>query len=432
MNEARLNILLARWAENRLSGPEIAELRAELARDPTLADVVAGLVEVDGLSHVGTLKPPSTEEAAAMLQQLQVWGQDPGFDAAGTGDELGAGNDLDNDAVRNDDALASMFSGKETQDMIPIFNQRQQAINDVFGNSPAQEAPENVGRPGAADLFSLNVRQEYIDNCAIKCQQLILEEFGIEVSADELARMAYANGWYMPGNGTLMDDVGNILEAYGIEVTHYDNANIFNLVAELAQGRQIIIAVDSGSMWSSNEIIRDLVGMHPALYSDGFADHAVIVSGVDISDPNNPVVIITDPGTGQIAAEYPLADFLDAWEDSGFRMVSTNISPEQFQAAHVDYIGEIPYDAYAQWYPQLSGLTGAETFFQQLCDAFRHHLHNPLADAMTNLFQSVPGFQSPPPLDVAGDFLGAGGATDNFQGDDATSDDESDGDGLFG
>ena len=314
--------------------------------------------------------------------------------------------------------------------MIPIFNQRQQAINDVFGDSPAQVAPENIGRPGEPDLFSLNVQQEYLDNCAIKCQHLILEEFGIEVSAEELARMAYMNGWYAPGRGTYMDDVGNILEAYGIEVTHYDNANIFNLVSELAQGRQIIIAVDSGGLWSNNEVIRDLVHYYPNLYADGIADHAVLVSGVDIADPNNPVVIITDPGTGQIAAEYPLADFLVAWEDSGFRMVSTNVSPEQFQVAHVECIGEIPYDTFAAWYPQLSELTGAETFFQQLCDTFRHHLHNPMADAMVNLFQSVPGFQSAPPVDLSADFLGAGGG-DNLTGDDFSPDDDIDADGLF-
>ena len=186
----------------------------------------------------------------------------------------------------------------------------------------------------------------------------------------------------------------------------------------------------SGGLWSNNEVIRDLVHYYPNLYADGIADHAVLVSGVDIADPNNPVVIITDPGTGQIAAEYPLADFLAAWEDSGFRMVSTNVSPEQFQVGHIDAIGEIPYDTFAAWYPQLSELTGAETFFQQLCDTFRHHLHNPMADAMVNLFQSVPGFQSAPPVDLSADFLGAGGG-DNLTGDDFSPDDDIDADGLF-
>lgn len=430
MNEARLTILLAKWAENRLSGPELAELRAEMARDPSLTDALAGLVEVDGLSQVGALKPPSTEEAAAMLQQLQAWGQDPAIEADAAGEERVAGNDFDDDAVRNDDALASMWSGKENQDMNPVFNQRQQAIDEVFNSSSAQEAAESIGQPGAADLFSLNVRQEYLDNCAIKCQHLILEEFGIEVSAEELAHSAYMNGWYTPGHGTYMDDVGNILEAYGIEVTHYDNANIFNLVSELAQGRQIIIAVDSGELWSNNEVIRDLVQYSPNLYADGIADHAVLVSGVNIADPNNPVVIVTDTGTGQIAAEYPLADFLAAWEDSGFRMVSTNVSPEQFQAAHVESVGEIPYDAFAAWYPQLSDLNGTETFFQQLCDVFRQHLHNPMADAMTNIFQSVPGFQSQPDIDRAGDFLGTAGGND-WAGEENGPDDDGDVNGLF-
>lgn len=425
MNETDFNLLLARLSSASITADELAVIQRQLADDPSAREALASLMEIDGLASVGTL-PRLTEEESSVawqhLHQIQAdWSED-GVDPATAEEETANFSD---ESVRNDDALASMFGGKETQDMIPVFNQRQQAINDVFGNSPAQEAPENIGRPGEADLFSLNVQQEYLDNCAIKCQHLILEEFGIEVSAEELARMAYMNGWYAPGRGTYMDDVGNILEAYGIEVTHYDNANIFNLVSELAQGRQIIIAVDSGGLWSNNEVIRDLVHYYPNLYADGIADHAVLVSGVNIADPNNPVVIITDPGTGQIAAEYPLADFLAAWEDSGFRMVSTNVSPEQFQAAHIDCIGEIPYDAFAAWYPQLSDLTGSETFFQQLCDAFRHHLHNPMADAMVNLFQSVPGFQQSPLSDLAGDFLGTmGGQSPNVE--DLSPDDDID------
>src|SRR3712207_7822622 len=38
---------------------------------------------------------------------------------------------------------------------------------------------------------------------------------------------------------------------------------------------------------------------------------------------SNPQVIISDPGTGEAAATYPLGQFLDAWRESEFRMIAT-------------------------------------------------------------------------------------------------------------
>ena len=43
-----------------------------------------------------------------------------------------------------------------------------------------------------------------------KRQQLILKDFGIDVSETELVQAANANGWYN-GGGTSPEDVGNLL-----------------------------------------------------------------------------------------------------------------------------------------------------------------------------------------------------------------------------
>jgi hypothetical protein len=407
MNESDLNLLLARLPSTSLPTTEIAAIREELAADPSALDALTSLLEINGLESAGTLPELSRQEASVVLQHLHAIAQDIHI-ADAEGSALGdSADDSSENAVRNDDDAVSLMGGKENTDMIPLNTQRQQSIDSVFGRQPVDVAPEHVGNPGAPELFSLDVKQELMDNCAIKGQQLILEEFGIEVSSDELIRMAYINGWYMPGGGTLMDDVGKLLEAHGIEVNRYENANIFNLVSELAQGRQIIIAVDSSELWASNDVLRDLAMTQPNIFGGGI-DHAVIVSGVDISDPNNPVVIITDPGTGQVGATYPLEDFLKAWENSGFWMVSTAVSPEQFVAANVDAIGEIPYDTFAQWYPNLCDLTGTEEFFPKLCEIFRFHLHNPLTRAVSDLFELLPGFDSPSSTDIAGGLLGSG------------------------
>lgn len=162
-------------------------------------------------------------------------------------------------------------------------------------------------------------QQAYSDTCAIKSQQLILSEFGVQVTEEQLVEYSAEHGWYN-GNGTQMSDVGKILADAGIPCTQSQGANIYDLANELSQGHKVIVAVDSGELWESGimDWIKDIfVGDTP--------DHALIVAGIDMTDPNNPMVILTDPGTGQPAEPYPLDKFMDAWGDSQNFMVSTDI-----------------------------------------------------------------------------------------------------------
>lgn len=52
-----------------------------------------------------------------------------------------------------------------------------------------------------SEYYNPDVQQQYPDTCAIKSQQLILEDFGIDVSENQLVQTANANGWY---NGALI------------------------------------------------------------------------------------------------------------------------------------------------------------------------------------------------------------------------------------
>ena len=47
-----------------------------------------------------------------------------------------------------------------------------------------------------SEYYNPNVEQQFIDTCAIKSQQLILNDFGIEVSEVDLVQTAAVNGWY--------------------------------------------------------------------------------------------------------------------------------------------------------------------------------------------------------------------------------------------
>lgn len=163
------------------------------------------------------------------------------------------------------------------------------------------------------------VQQGYEKSCAIKSQQLILNDFGIDVSEDQLVQYSMEKGWF-DGTGTMPEDVGKLLADAGIPCTQSVNANIYDLMSHLSHGHKVIVAVDSGELWNGG-----LMDWYKDMYVGDTPDHALIVAGIDMSDPENPMVILTDPGTGEAAAPYPLDQFMDAWADSQNFMVSTDI-----------------------------------------------------------------------------------------------------------
>lgn len=169
-------------------------------------------------------------------------------------------------------------------------------------------------------------QQSYLDTCAIKSQQIILNEYGIPVTEDQLVQYSFEQGWYAgDGSGTLFQDVGNLLEVANIPCSRLENANVFNLVNELAQGHKVIAAVDSGELWGNK-----FSAWCNDFFNGDTPDHALIVSGIDTSDPQNAQVIITDPGSGDFKKAYPLDQFMDAWSDANCYMVTTNISAPEF------------------------------------------------------------------------------------------------------
>lgn len=170
-----------------------------------------------------------------------------------------------------------------------------------------------------------DIQQTYMDTCAIKSQQLILNTFGVDVSEDSLVQDALNLQIYQPGQGTSIEHMGDLLELHGVGTTMFESANKYTLMHELAQGHQVIVAVDSGELWMPSflEKLKDLfLGATP--------NHALIVTGIDASDPNAIDVIITDPGTGNVT-RYPYDQFADAWADSSFKMVATNDAPMEIE-----------------------------------------------------------------------------------------------------
>ena len=138
-----------------------------------------------------------------------------------------------------------------------------------------------------------------------------------------------------------MDMVGKLLEYYGVDIHGSQWNNIFNLSNELAQGHQLIVGVDAYELAFPEET-QDW----DALYGEQ-ANHALVVVGIDTSDPDNVQVIVTDPGTGNRQMAYPADQFIDAWKDSNCFMVSTDSVPTNltWDYSPIDNFAGIPVDS---------------------------------------------------------------------------------------
>jgi hypothetical protein len=236
-------------------------------------------------------------------------------------------------------------------------------------------AKGTLGEPGSM-YQSARVLQPYPDTCAIRSQEIILQKYGILTDHDHLVEQAIELDAYKPGDGTQAKDIGKLLDHYGLKYHQTVNANIFNITDELAHGHMIIVGVNSQEL-SKHGFFE---AAHTAESSG--ADHALIVAGIDFSDPDQVKVNLKDPGSGDEAKPYPLNDFIEAWKDSDYFMVSTNEPPSpklelpemryfNDEIGRLENIGEMPYEKFAQIYHELNEVNAdRQESWSEMCDGF--------------------------------------------------------------
>lgn len=244
------------------------------------------------------------------------------------------------------------------------------------------------------EYYNPEVQQLYPDSCAIKSQQLILNDFGVDVSEFDLVQTASTNGWY--NGGTAPQDVGKLLELADIPVTRQENANIFNIVNELAKGHKIIVGLDADELWNNDSINDKLKNWFNDFWGPQGGNHALIVAGIDTSDLNNIQVIVTDPGSGEEGKPYPLEQFMDSWSDANCYMVSTDIpaSPMaagmqnfNYETGHIDEVAGANYTDFQLFNDISMGLPqcipidtgGFMSPIPSLTNAYFDYAHNEIA-----------------------------------------------------
>lgn len=156
--------------------------------------------------------------------------------------------------------------------------------------------------------------QENDYSCAVCSQQFIINEFmDLNMTEEQLCKIAEAQGWLNPELGTSPRDVGNLLELFGIDTHTSYEGNMNDIKNTLDQGGRVIVAVDSAVLWNEGYGNYPVYGM----------DHAIEVIGIDDSNPNDIRVIINDSGIengGGLTVSY--LEFMEAWQPSGGFMVS--------------------------------------------------------------------------------------------------------------
>lgn len=154
-------------------------------------------------------------------------------------------------------------------------------------------------------------RQAFPYSCAVKCQQLILLDYGIYVREADLCGIAKDNGWYNEAEGMFMCDNGKLLGCFGVDYHHRQHCSIDDMTTELSLEHRVMANVNPDKLhYAPSESFRNHI-----------ASHSVLIRGVDIKNEN---IFIIDPMSGNIDETCPIEWFIHAWADSLFYMLSTN------------------------------------------------------------------------------------------------------------
>lgn len=190
------------------------------------------------------------------------------------------------------------------------------------------EAGENISDP----VF---IQQPDDHSCALRSQQIVLRDFGIDIPFKDLEQIALDYNIYT-NEGTYTYDIGKVLHLAGVDMHQTVGNSVDDLINELAQGHRVIVSVDANELWYNETVGQKLKNWFEDAIGHQGGNHALIVAGVEVDSehPENSKVILTDPGAGHLRIEYPMEQFKDAWGDSSCFMAATNNpAPYQYDVA---------------------------------------------------------------------------------------------------
>ena len=139
-------------------------------------------------------------------------------------------------------------------------------------------------------------------DCVVRCEHEILKSYQPEVTLESLRKLSEESKWLQDG-GTPLYNIGRILENYKLSIVRRYDCDLDTVSRELQGGCQIIVAVNAEKLYGKDD------GNHAS-------NHAVVVRSIDKN-----TITLFDPQY-QREDSYEADQFLTAWKDSQFYMVS--------------------------------------------------------------------------------------------------------------
>ena len=211
---------------------------------------------------------------------------------------------MDNNKI-TDELIAAFLEGNTTAEetaMVLSAANRDKRLREYI--AIAMPAPALI--PMAAQAAA----GEHDNLCNIRCEQFVLQKFGITASEEELAEKAASAKWLKAG-GTPLFQIGNLCADYGLSVARQYNATIDEIRVALAEKYEVIVAVDGGEIDGDADVetIEDaFVGKIP--------DHSLVILSIDKDN-----AICYNPFNGETPQMIAIDCFTNAWEDSNSYMV---------------------------------------------------------------------------------------------------------------
>lgn len=219
----------------------------------------------------------------------------------------------DNHIIISDELLSAFLDGNTSaEDTMRVLKAAEQDKDLQEIIRIASEVDEDMATLKPIEktipMTAMAARQKENYLCDIECEEFVLHQFGIETTHKSLLDEAYRNCW-LKDKGMPLYNIGRLLEKNNLSVSRRYDSTIDEIARLLTAGNQLIAVVDDSILSNASSSN----GLHP--------NHAVAISSIS-SDKEE--ITLFNPNTEENLTVYPIASFVEAWNQSSNYLVVVN------------------------------------------------------------------------------------------------------------